>query len=126
MEELGRVGEEPQPTPTRFTRSEQARRCSAKEGAATAGADGGGDAEASEETKSAAEKAEPDPWDFEEAVDITTKIPSNLEENLQSPKWQERKQALEGVLTLLKAHSKLDPAANYGELIDALKNVRKI
>ncbi len=123
MEELTKAGEEPAPTPTRFTRSEQARRFTATESAAEGAADGA-DGDAVDEGKLVAEKSEPDPWDFQEAVDITTKIPSNFQENLTSPKWQERKSALEGVLALLKSHSKLDPAANYGDLMESLKNVK--
>lgn len=127
MEELSKAGEGPAPTPTKFTRTEQARREAAAGSAASGGAtsEGGADAEAVDEGQ-AMEKAEPDPWEFQEAVDITTKIPSNFQENLTSPKWQERKAALEGVLTLLKSHSKLDPGANYGELMESLKNVKMI
>jgi cytoskeleton-associated protein 5 len=46
-----------------------------------------------------------------------------LETQLASPKWEERKAPLEAFGAVLDANPKLDPSANYGEIVDILKRV---
>src|SRR4051812_3284426 len=50
-----------------------------------------------------------DPWDFLDATDILSKLPMDeFNEKLQSPKWQERQEALGLLSTLLEKYEKLD------------------
>ncbi|CAI2340317.1 unnamed protein product [Caenorhabditis sp. 36 PRJEB53466] len=69
----------------------------------------------------AAEEA--DPWDFLDAFDVLAKMPESFDTNIESKKWQERKEALEGLLQLLTANPKLDPKANYGALVERLQKI---
>ncbi|KAI0321641.1 ARM repeat-containing protein [Amylostereum chailletii] len=64
--------------------------------------------------------APPDPRQFAEAVDITPKLPSNLQANLTSSKWKERKEALDDLLTLLNATLKIKEAPALGDLAKSL------
>jgi hypothetical protein len=64
-----------------------------------------------------------DTWELLDAVDILPKLPANLVEQLESKKWQERRDVLQLVLDQLKENPKLDPKAQYGEIIDNLKKV---
>lgn len=66
---------------------------------------------------------EVDPWDFLDAFDVLSKMPEGFDTNIESKKWQERKEALEGLLQLLTANPKLDPKANYGSLVERLQKV---
>lgn len=78
-------------------------------------------------TLSAAPSAEPpaeaDPWDFLDAFDILSKMPEGFDTNIESKKWQERKEALEGLLQLIGANPKLDPKSSYGSLVERLQKV---
>ncbi|EGT60198.1 hypothetical protein CAEBREN_31790 [Caenorhabditis brenneri] len=67
--------------------------------------------------------AEADPWDFLDAFDVLSKMPEGFDTNIESKKWQERKEALEGLLQLLTANPKLDPKASYGSLVERLQKV---
>lgn len=57
---------------------------------------------------------------FAEEVDIVPKLPSNLQASLGSSKWKERKEALDDLLTLLNATSRIKEAAELGELARSL------
>ncbi|EGT59628.1 hypothetical protein CAEBREN_10303 [Caenorhabditis brenneri] len=67
--------------------------------------------------------AEADPWDFLDAFDVLSKMPEGFDTNIESKKWQERKEALERLLQLLTANPKLDPKASYGSLVERLQKV---
>lgn len=62
-----------------------------------------------------------DEWEFAEPVDVLSKIPENFRENLESKKWQERKEALDAFLDVLNKSIKLDPKGNYNEVIGQLR-----
>ncbi|KAI0928788.1 hypothetical protein AcV7_008830 [Taiwanofungus camphoratus] len=96
--------------PERFTRA------SAREAEANAAAGGGDDVGGSPEEES----APLDPRMFAEEVDIVPKLPSNLQASLGSSKWKERKEALDDLLTLLNATSRIKEAAELGELARSL------
>uniref|UniRef100_A0A1I7TY19 Cytoskeleton-associated protein 5 n=1 Tax=Caenorhabditis tropicalis TaxID=1561998 RepID=A0A1I7TY19_9PELO len=64
-----------------------------------------------------------DPWDFLDAFDLLSKIPDSFETMIESKKWQERKEALEGLSQLLTANPKLDPKGAYGSLVERLQKV---
>lgn len=72
---------------------------------------------------SAAAPVEADPWDFLDAFDVLSKMPEGFDTNIESKKWQERKEALEGLLQMLNANPKLDPKGNYGSLVERLQKV---
>lgn len=55
--------------------------------------------------------------------DILSKLPEKFYEDLQSKKWQERKEALDALYNLLEQNPVLDTQANYNEMANALKNV---
>lgn len=62
-----------------------------------------------------------DPYELAVPVDILSKLPKNFYEDIESKKWQERKEALESLEVLLKA-PKLENG-DYGDLVRALKKV---
>uniref|UniRef100_A0AAY4C450 TOG domain-containing protein n=1 Tax=Denticeps clupeoides TaxID=299321 RepID=A0AAY4C450_9TELE len=62
-----------------------------------------------------------DPYELLEAAEILSKLPKDFYEKLEAKKWQERKESLEALETLLK-NPKLEPG-DYGELVRALNKV---
>ncbi|KZC12217.1 Cytoskeleton-associated protein 5 [Dufourea novaeangliae] len=62
-----------------------------------------------------------DPYEFLEPVDILSKLPKDFYDKLEAKKWQERKEALEALDTLVK-HPKLENG-DYGDVVRALKKV---
>ena len=66
------------------------------------------------------EPAPPDPRDFLEAEDITSKVPQDFMSNLASSKWKDRKMALDDFLTALQATPKIKDTPNIGDLAKAL------
>lgn len=67
--------------------------------------------------------ADIDPYDLLDPVDILSKLPKNFYEKLEEKKWQERKEAMDGLEKLLTDSPKLE-AGDYGDLVRALKKVR--
>lgn len=67
------------------------------------------------------EQEEIDPMDLIDPVDILSKLPKDFYEKLESKKWQERKESLEALETLLQS-PKLE-TGDYGDVIRALKKV---
>ncbi|XP_055592596.1 protein mini spindles isoform X2 [Uranotaenia lowii] len=65
------------------------------------------------------EVEEIDPMDLIDPVDILSKLPKDFYEKLEAKKWQERKEALEALETLLQ-NPKLQPG-DYGDVVRALK-----
>ncbi|CAJ0930957.1 unnamed protein product, partial [Mesorhabditis belari] len=73
-----------------------------------------------------ASAVEADPFDFLDPFDVVSKLPAtfyNEEGGVMSKKWQERKESLEALLKLMTDNPKLDPKANYGELIGTLNKL---
>lgn len=101
--------------PTRYLRSQQERMV-AQAASVDNGADGGGD-EGPEEN----EQEEMDPLDLIDPVDILSKLPKDFYDKLEAKKWQERKESLEALQTLLE-NPKLEPG-DFGEMVKALKKV---
>ena len=64
-----------------------------------------------------------DGWDFADPVDILPQLPKNFYELIASKKWQERKEALESLLTLATDNPRLDPNSNYNELMNTVAKV---
>lgn len=62
-----------------------------------------------------------DPMDLIDPVDILSKLPKDFYDKLEAKKWQERKESLEALETLVQ-NPKLVPG-EYGELVKALKKV---
>lgn len=100
---------------TRYLRSQQERMV-AQAATADNGGDGGDD-DAAEEN----EQEEVDPLDLIDPVDILGKVPKDFYEKLEAKKWQERKESLEALQTLLE-NPKLEPG-DFGEMVKALKKV---
>lgn len=61
-----------------------------------------------------------DPRSMAEEVDIISKLPADLYKNLASSKWKERKEALDDLLTLLKASIRIKDGPEIGELAKGL------
>ncbi|KAM3717569.1 Zygote defective protein [Dirofilaria immitis] len=64
-----------------------------------------------------------DPWDMLDPVDVLSKLPGNFMEDIDSKKWQERRDALQSLLVLCHENPKLCPKANYGEFVAFLKKI---
>lgn len=55
-------------------------------------------------------------------VDILSKLPKDFYEKLEAKKWQDRKEALDALESLLKAAPKLEQG-DYGDIARAMKKV---
>uniref|UniRef100_A0AC35GIP9 TOG domain-containing protein n=1 Tax=Panagrolaimus sp. PS1159 TaxID=55785 RepID=A0AC35GIP9_9BILA len=64
-----------------------------------------------------------DGWDFADPVDILPQLPQKFEATVASKKWQERKKVLEALLQLATDNIKLDPKANYNEIVGTLTKI---
>uniref|UniRef100_A0A1I8AKC6 TOG domain-containing protein n=1 Tax=Steinernema glaseri TaxID=37863 RepID=A0A1I8AKC6_9BILA len=64
-----------------------------------------------------------DPWDLYDPVDVLAKLPPNFYEQLESKKWQERKEVLQAFIDIAAANPKFDTKANYGEIVAVLRKV---
>ncbi|KAG9318450.1 microtubule associated protein [Chiua virens] len=62
----------------------------------------------------------PDPRSLAEPVDIVAKFPSNMQANLTSSKWKERKEVLDDLLTLVNATPRILDAPELAELAKSL------
>uniref|UniRef100_A0A0N4ZIA9 TOG domain-containing protein n=1 Tax=Parastrongyloides trichosuri TaxID=131310 RepID=A0A0N4ZIA9_PARTI len=56
-------------------------------------------------------------------VDLIAKIPSSFEEMIESKKWLERKEAIEGLISIVEKCDSLDSKSSYHRLCDQLKQV---
>ncbi|XP_055620315.1 protein mini spindles isoform X2 [Toxorhynchites rutilus septentrionalis] len=102
--------------PTRYLRSQQE-----KQMLAAVAASSSGDVEDGGEDEEPDEAEEVDPMDLIDPVDILSKLPKDFYEKLEAKKWQERKESLEALETLLQ-NPKLTPG-DYGDIVRALKKV---
>lgn len=59
-------------------------------------------------------------------MDVIAKLPGDFDQKLEEKKWTERRDALQALLDLLTSNPRLDPKANYGQLVDNLRKVRSI
>ncbi|KAG0261640.1 Microtubule-associated protein, microtubule dynamics during spindle orientation [Mortierella polycephala] len=100
------------PTPLKYLRSQQAEMAAAAAAAEAADEDG----EAAEEEEE--DMVVVDELDLIDPVDVNAKMESNFYELLASKKWQERKEALDGLLVHCKSPKIVD--SNYSELVGAL------
>ncbi|XGW09738.1 hypothetical protein V3C99_011760 [Haemonchus contortus] len=64
-----------------------------------------------------------DAWEFADEVDVLAKLPANFDELRESKKWQERKEALEALATLLDATVRLSTKSSYGEILGNLQTM---
>jgi cytoskeleton-associated protein 5 len=62
----------------------------------------------------------PDPRMMAEPVNIVPKLPSNMQANLASSKWKERKEVLDELLTLVNANPRIQDAPELAELAKSL------
>ncbi|XP_018326942.1 protein mini spindles isoform X2 [Agrilus planipennis] len=100
-------------SPTRYLRSQQE-----KQSKLAAEAVEDDDEEPQDETNAAVPI---DAYDLADPVDILSKLPKNFYEQLESKKWQERKEMLELLENLLKT-PKLENG-DYGDLVRSLKKI---
>ncbi|KAF8559545.1 ARM repeat-containing protein [Imleria badia] len=87
---------------------------------AEANADAGVVGDAVDTGTAEAELDLPDPRSFAEPVNIVAKFPSNLQTNLTSSKWKERKEGLDDLLTLVNAAPRIQDAPELAELAKSL------
>lgn len=100
--------------PTRYLKSQQEKQSALK---VAASGDGEEDADVDENDQ----REEVDPMDLIDPVDILSKLPKDFYDKLEAKKWQERKESLEALQTLLQ-NPKLE-SGDYGDLVKALKKV---
>lgn len=101
-------------SPTRYLRSQQ-EKIAAQALASEYAEDGDAD------TGESNEPEEIDPLELIDPVDILSKLPKDFYEKLEAKKWQERKESLEALQTLLE-NPKIEPG-DFGEMVKALKKV---
>lgn len=100
--------------PTRYLKSQQEKR-----NAVAATAADGDDENGNDEDDN--QQEEVDPLDLIDPVDILSKLPKDFYDKLEAKKWQERKESLEALQTLLQ-NPKIE-SGDYGEMVKALKKV---
>lgn len=100
--------------PTRYLKSQQEKR-----NAVAATAADGDDENGNDEDDN--QQEEVDPLDLIDPVDILSKLPKDFYDKLEAKKWQERKESLEVLQTLLQ-NPKIE-SGDYGEMVKALKKV---
>ncbi|XP_050682742.1 protein mini spindles [Leptidea sinapis] len=103
--------------PTRYLRSQQHR---VRDTPVSDAVDGDGEDDDAE--AGGGDSGELDPYDMMDPVEILSKLPKDFYENLESKKWQVRKQSLDALENILKTAVKLEPG-DYADLIRALKKV---
>lgn len=64
-----------------------------------------------------------DPYDLLDPVDIIPRLPKDFKEKIEAKKWQERKEALDALQTLLTQNPKLAANGDYHELVTDLKKI---
>lgn len=101
-------------TPTRYLKSQQEKQSVFK-------ASGGGGDEEDVEDDDNNQHEEVDPMDLIDPVDILSKLPKDFYDKLEAKKWQERKESLEALQTLLE-NPKLENG-DYGDVVKALKKI---
>ncbi|XP_023289884.1 protein mini spindles isoform X2 [Orussus abietinus] len=101
--------------PTRYLKSQKSKIRAVAESGASATHEGG------EEEDDDASASEIDPYELLEPVDILSKLPKDFFESVEAKKWQERKEALEALETLVK-NPKLENG-DYGDVVRALKKM---
>lgn len=99
--------------PTRYLKSQQEKQQAIQ-------AAGGGEDDAADDDGNN-QQEEMDPMDLIDPVDILSKLPKDFYPKLEEKKWQERKESLEALQTLLQ-NPKLENG-DYGDLVRALKKV---
>jgi cytoskeleton-associated protein 5 len=67
-----------------------------------------------------------DPLDYVDPIDITSKLPVDLEEQFVSKKWQDRKTALDLIHGILIENPKLADNPDYSPLIKQLTKVTNL
>lgn len=101
--------------PTRYLKSQQEKQSVLK---STSGGDGD---EADDDDDDNNQTNDVDPMDLIDPVDILSKLPKDFYDKLEAKKWQDRKESLEALQTLLQ-NPKLE-SGDYGDLVKALKKV---
>lgn len=110
-----KIKSEPAPKQERFLRSQQAAMARAPPRGAGAAVEDEDDLEA--------EAVEIDAFDLAEPQDVLSKVAANFHEQLASSKWKERKEALEGLFTILNVPRIKD--GDYGEIARGLAKCMK-
>lgn len=100
--------------PTRYLKSQQEKQSALKVASA-----GDGDEDADNDDND--QREEVDPMDLIDPVDILSKLPKDFYDKLEAKKWQERKESLEALQTLLQ-NPKLE-SGDYGDVVKALKKI---
>uniref|UniRef100_A0A182QHS5 TOG domain-containing protein n=1 Tax=Anopheles farauti TaxID=69004 RepID=A0A182QHS5_9DIPT len=113
--EFEKIGNE-KATPVRYLRSQQEKQLQIAASVAD-GVEGEDDGDGADGGADGAE--EMDPMDLIDPVDILSKLPKDFYDKLEAKKWQERKESLEALETLLQ-NPKLQPG-DYGDVVRALK-----
>ncbi|XP_060892346.1 cytoskeleton-associated protein 5 isoform X2 [Labrus mixtus] len=102
------------PKQTRFLRSQQDLKAKFEQHQAQGGDQSDGDDEVDT-------VAPVDPYELLEAVEILSKMPKDFYDKIEAKKWQERKEALEAVETLIK-----NPKIENGEYGDLVRSLTKV
>ena len=115
-----KVKEEPNPKQQRFTRAQQAQMAAAS---ATVGNDVGGEPDVVEAEEAEEEAVEVDGFDLAEPVDVESKIPSDFQDNMNSAKWKDRKEALDALFNV--ANTPRIKAGHFDDIIRILAKSMK-
>lgn len=100
--------------PTRYLKSQQSKRNAVATTVADGDDENGNDEDGNQQE-------EIDPLDLIDPVDILSKLPKDFYDKLEAKKWQERKESLEALQTLLQ-NPKIE-SGDYGDMVKALKKV---
>lgn len=113
------VKQEPAPKQERFTKAQQ----DAMAAASAAPDDEGGEGEGGEGDGEDEDGGEVDVFDLAEPVDVLAKVPKDFHDQLSSSKWKDRKDALDGLYSLLNVPRIKD--GHYDEIVRGLAKCMK-
>ncbi|XP_043507274.1 protein mini spindles [Frieseomelitta varia] len=100
--------------PTRFLKSQKTKAICITDSTSDIGEEGKDDGDS-------VSAPDVDPYEFLEPVDILSKLPKDFYEKIEAKKWQERKEAVEALESLVK-NPKLENG-DYGDVVRALKKI---
>ena len=112
-----KVKEEPPPKQERYTRAQQAQMAAAPARPAEVEEEHGEPLDVGEPEE---EPVEMDAFDLAEPVDAASKVPTSFNDNINSSKWKERKDALDELLTIVNT-----PRLKEGPYDDVIRALAK-
>ncbi|CAF0735545.1 unnamed protein product [Brachionus calyciflorus] len=121
LEEAFKAASTEKPRQTRFLRSQQDLKAKMEQEMENKMMAGGSGTDAVDAGSGESVEAV-DPYDLMDPVEILSKLPKDFKEKLEAKKWQDRKESLDALLTVLTKNPRVQ-VADYFELVSDLKKI---